>query len=428
MSLSKKQAAVIKTIRENPISIGHQLGFTLLTELHNDWMKEMFNGTEDETLQAHRGSYKTTCVAIVLALFVVCKPNLKIAFFRKTDTDVKDSVNQVQKMLKTDVMQYISETLWGKPLILLRENSAEILTNLTTDPRGGAQLIGLGIGGSITGKHYDIIFTDDIINVADRTSKAERDRTRLFYQELQNVKNRDAHCKIFNSGTPWHREDAFELMPPPKKFDVYSTGLISEVERQEIKKKMLPSLIAANYELRHIAGEDVIFIDPRLHADPNLLLDCNTCHIDAAYEGSDYTAFTICQKKGGMFYVYGKIWRKHVDEVTDEIIAIRKYFRAGRIYCEKNADKGYLAAALRGKGEVVTTYHEAMNKMIKIGTFLKFNWERVYFVEGCDKEYIQQILDYTEEADHDDAPDSLASIIRIVAPKSEEKYSSIFGA
>lgn len=427
MSLSKRQINMINTVKYNPVAIGKQLGFELLTELHNEWMMEMFNGIEDKTLQAHRGSYKTTCVAIVLALLIVCKPNIKVAFFRKTDRDVMDIINQIQKMLRTDVMRYIADVLWGKELILVKANSSEVSTNLSDDPRGGAQLVGLGIGGSITGKHYDIIFTDDIVNVDDRTSKAERERTRLFYQELQNIKNRGERCKIFNSGTPWHKEDAFELMPSPMKYDVYSTGLISDVEREIIRSKMLPSLFAANYELKHIASEDVIFTNPQLGADPNILMDCNYCHIDAAYEGADYTAFTICQKKGGMFYVFGKVWRKHVDDCIDEIIGIRKYFRAGRIYCENNGDKGYLAKALRSYGEVVTTYHEAMNKYIKIGTFLKFNWERVIFVQGCDQGYLDQILDYTENAEHDDAPDSLACAIRIVAPKSEVPYQSIFG-
>ena len=114
MSLSKRQINMINTVKYNPVAIGKQLGFELLTELHNEWMMEMFNGIEDRTLQAHRGSYKTTCVAIVLALLIVCKPNIKVAFFRKTDRDVMDIINQIQKMLRTDVMRYIADVLWGK--------------------------------------------------------------------------------------------------------------------------------------------------------------------------------------------------------------------------------------------------------------------------------------------------------------------------
>lgn len=419
---------LLETIKKQPIKIAHALGFTLLNEMHNEWMCDMFNNAgEDSTLQAHRGSYKTTCVAVVLFLFIICKPNLKIVFFRKTDTDVKEIIRQIQMMLKTDIAQYIVRTLWGIDLKITIENATEISTNLCNDPRGGSQLIGRGIGGSITGKHYDIVFTDDIVNVEDRTSKAERDKTRLFYQELQNIVNRGWKCRIYNTGTPWHKEDAFELMPPAKKYDVYQTGLISEAEQAEIKSKMIPSLYAANYELKHIASEDVIFTDPQVGYDPRVMYDCNYCHIDAAYEGQDYTAFTICQKKDGKYYVFGKIWRKHVDDVKFEIIRYRKAFRAGRIYCEDNGDKGYLAKDLRKLGETVTTYHEDMNKMLKITTYLKFNWKDIIFVQGTDEEYIQQICDYTEEAPHDDAPDSLACMVRQLFNKKDEVYRSIFG-
>ena len=423
--IDERTAKVIETIKEHPVKIANELGFTLLTDLHNDWMKAMLRGTEDETLQAHRGSYKTTCVAVALSLYIVCKPNTKVVFFRKTDRDVKDIISQIQKMLQKDVMQYIAETIWGVNLTLTTANATEISTNLTSDPRGGAQLVGMGIGGSITGKHFDIIFTDDIVNIDDRTSKAERERTKLFYQELQNIKNRGG--KIFNTGTPWHKDDAFTLMPEPKKYSVYDTGLISQAEQAELKANMLPSLYAANYELKHIASEDVIFTDPVLNGDPAILRDCNYCHVDAAYGGGDYTAFTICKKKDGKYYAYGKLWHKHVDEVQDEIISIRKRFMAGRIYCEDNGDKGYLAKELRKKGETVTTYHEGMNKLLKILTYLKFNWSNVVFVEGTDKAYIDQILEFTEEAEHDDAPDSLACLIRLQANKSDTEYRSIFG-
>ncbi len=425
---NERRQNLLNTIKKKPLKIAHALGFKLLNEMHNEWMCDMFNNAgEDTTLQAHRGSYKTTCVAVVLFLFIICKPNLKVIFFRKTNEDVKEIIRQIQMMLKTDIAQYIVRTLWGVDLVITVENATEISTNLCNDPRGGSQLIGRGIGGSITGKHYDIVFTDDIVNVEDRTSKAERDATRLFYQELQNIVNRGWKCRIYNTGTPWHKEDAFELMPPAKKYDVHQTGLISEVEQEEIKSKMLPSLYAANYLLMHIASEDVIFTNPKVGYDPSIIFDCNYCHIDAAYQGSDYTAFTICKKKDGKYYVFGKLWRKHVDDCQSSIIKWRKAFRAGRIYCEDNGDKGYLAKELRKKGETVTTYSETMNKMIKIATFLKFNWENVIFVAGTDDDYIEQITEYTEEAEHDDAPDSLSCLIRLQFNKKDTAYTSVFG-
>ena len=50
--------------------------------------------------------------------------------------------------------------------------------------------------------------------------------------------------------------------------------------------------------------------------------------------------------------------------------------------------------------------------MIKISSFLRKWWPNIVFVRGTDQEYINQIMDYTEQAEHDDAPDSAATACR----------------
>jgi hypothetical protein len=407
-----------------PYKLGHMLGFTKLTELHNGWIIDMVRGTEDKTLQAHRGSYKTTCVSIALALIVILLPNCKTLFMRKTDDDIKEVIKQTRKLLESPQMRVFVKAIYGVNLRLTTASASEISTNLTTDPRGTSQIVGLGMGGSLTGKHFDRIFTDDIVNLQDRISKAERERTKSIYQELANIKNRGG--RIYNTGTPWHPSDCFSIMPTPVMYDCYSTGLISSDELQTIKDSMTASLFAANYELRHIAAEDVIFENPNIGADA-ALCEQGDCHIDAAYGGEDYTAFTICKKRGEDYYVFGKLWRDHIDDVEDECISYRERFNAGRIYCEDNGDKGYLAKDLRAKGERVIKYHESQNKYIKITSYLKVAWKHVYFVDGTDAEYINQICDYNENAEHDDAPDSCASIIRQMFFKKDSEYKSPFG-
>ena len=420
--MTREQA--VKFLITKPASFGRLVGFTKLTDLHNAWILDMLKGEGDRTLQAHRASYKTTCVSIALALIIILLPNKRTLFLRKTDADIKEIIKQVQKILKDPHTQYFVQCIYGVNLKLTVESATEINTNLTTDIRGTSQLVGMGCGSSITGKHFDRIFTDDIVNVNDRVSKAERDRTKLVYQELQNIKNRDG--RIFNTGTPWCKDDCFTIMPEAEKFDCYSTGLISDEQLEVIKKSMTRSLFAANYELRHIAAEDVIFDNPQTGADPSLV-EQGECHIDAAYGGEDYTAFTICRKKDGKYYVYGRCWRKHIDDVQDEIISLRKAFNAGRIHCENNGDKGYLGKALRQKGERVNIYRENMNKFLKITSYLKAEWNNVVFVAGTDQEYINQICDYNEHCEHDDAADSLASIVRILwkRKESDDNYVSI---
>lgn len=402
------------------------LGFTKLGNIHNGWIKQMAYGKEDHTLQGHRRSFKTTSLSIALALIMILLPNKRTLFMRKTDDDVKEIIKQVKNILVNPKTNYLVTCIYGISLKLTVDNSTELATNLTTDIKGTSQLVGLGSGSSITGQHYDYIFTDDLINVKDRVSRAERERTKTVYQELINIKNQGG--KIFNTGTPWHKDDAFSLMPEPERWDYKSTGIFSEEEIQEIRDSMSPSLFAANYELRHIASEDVIFEDAQTGAPIEKATNAQFCHIDAAYGGEDYTAFTIARKAEGKYFVYGRLWHKAVDTCTPEIIADRKRLLAGKIYCETNGDKGYLAKALREQGERVISYAEDTNKYIKIVTHLKGDWKDIIFVEGTDQEYIDQILDYNEYAEHDDAPDSLACMMRILHPrKDEDKRSSGFG-
>lgn len=408
MELSYNQA--LHLVKNIPYEIGHMAGFKDLTELHNEWLRSFLLSKNDQTLLAHRGAYKTTDLSLFLAIHTVVCPNENVLFFRKTDTDVVEVVKQTQKILKADIMQIISYALYGCYIYLLKETGTEIHTNLCTSAKGVSQVVGLGIGGSITGKHADIVVTDDIVNLKDRISRAERERTRIQYMELQNICNRGG--RFINTGTPWHREDAISIMPNVKCYDCYTTGLIVREKLEQLRRSMSDSLFAANYELKHIADKDVMFREPKFTKEEELIYG-GMAHIDAAYDGGDGTAYTVMNRlKDGRVIGFGKRWSKHVDDCLAEIGVYHKRFRAGSISCEKNADKGYLAKELRRLGYHVSPYSESMNKFVKISTYLRSSWNQILWLEETDPEYINEILDYSEFADHDDSPDSAASLLR----------------
>lgn len=410
--MTKEQ--ILNLLWENPIQIGYWVGFKDLTEMHNEWLKSFLYEDEDQTLQGHRGSYKTTTLSLFFALHAIEKPNEPTMFFRKTGGDVAEIIRQTSNILHSAYIQEIVRILYGKDLVFYKDSNSEIHTNLATAIKGSSQLIGLGIGTSITGKHADVVVTDDIVNVKDRISQAERERTKIAYQELQNIKNRGG--RFINTGTPWHKEDCFTLMPNPKKYDCYSTGLMSQEQIDELKLHMTPSLFAANYELKYIADENVLFSEPKQGANAEHVKN-GICQLDSAFYGEDYTAFTIMTYENGTYYVFGKLWRRHVEDCYGEILNLYTQFMCGKMYIEKNADKGMVSRDLRNIGIRTVNYNESMNKHIKISTYLKAIWHEVVFVEGTDAEYIEQICDYTEEAEHDDAPDSASSLARIIYPK-----------
>lgn len=408
MNSSKKQN-LVSLIRNNPVKIAQLCGFKDMGDLHNLWLKQMLFRKEDQTLLAHRGSYKTTCLSVALALMLILWPNRKIIFLRKTDDDVVEVIQQVRKILDTSVFSLMVQVLYGVDLAV-SASTTKIDTVLNTSTQGAVQLLGIGTSGSLTGKHADIVVTDDIVNLKDRASKAERNRIKAVYQELQNVKNRDG--RMINTGTPWHKEDAISTMPNVQRFDCYTTGMIPQEKLQEIRQSMSSSLFAANYELRHIASEDVLFTDPQFTSETERIYD-GIAHIDAAYGGGDHIAYTILKEASGKLYVFGKMFYGHIDDHLAEIYSLHELYRAGTVYSETNADKGYLRKQLKADGIPSRGYHENQNKHIKITTYLKGNWKDVFFLSDTDPDYLAEILDYTETAEHDDCPDSLASLIRI---------------
>ena len=401
---------LLNLISKSPVTIGQWEGYSLLTDLHNEWLREFLFSTEDVSIQAHRGSYKTTVLGIFFALHVLTAPDELLLYARKTDSDVKEVMKTTQNILRSGAFQRMAKELYGVPLLLTKETANEVSTNLQRSIKGAPQILGVGCGSSITGKHADVVVTDDIVNLKDRVSRAEREHTKAFYMELQNVKNRGG--RFINCGTPWHKEDAFLLMPNLQKYDCYSTGLIDRDTLNEIRASMTDSLFAANYELKHIADEGALFKDPNFTRDYSQIFD-GVAHIDAAYGGSDYTAYTVMKKReDGTITAYGKLYTKHVSECLTDIGALQERYKAGTIYNEDNGDKGFLNRELQSVGLIGKKYHESQNKYVKISSFLKKNWNRIYWLEDTDPEYLNQILDYTEHAQHDDAPDSAASLLR----------------
>lgn len=409
--------SVLRWMREHPAQVGRWCGFDLLTdELHDGWMRDMINGTDDMTLLAHRGSYKTTCLSVALAIIISSDPARNLIFMRKSEDAVKEIIQQVHKIILSEPFRYLTAKAYGEeygPVTLRQASSTSITTDVYAAAKGAAQLLGIGTSGAITGKHADVVITDDIVTLEDRTSKAERDRIVRVYDELQNIRNRGG--RIINTGTPWHPEDAIsKRMPNVQRFDCYTTGLLTPEKIEELKQSMAPSLFAANYELQHIAAENALFATYPGTTDNAAMLWDGVAHIDAAYEGEDYTALTCGRRVGGKLYLYGRIWRAHVDTVMDAILADCDRLRCAPVYCETNGDKGYLGRELKARGASVRAYPEKMNKYYKISTFLRKWWGNVVFLAGTDPAYIAQIMDYNEQAEHDDAPDSAACICRIL--------------
>lgn len=299
-----------------------------------------------------------------------------------------------------------------------REGKLEFSFKKTATPEGSINALGIDTG--ITGKHAEKIICDDFATLKDRISTAEREKTISMIQEIRtNIIDQGYHCGFI--GTPWHKKDAWSILPKPLVFDVEVCGILSKKEIEEKRKITLPSLFAANYLLKHISDEGRLFNDP--FYKPWLLSYTDVWgHIDSAFDGVDTCGLTFMAKKSseGRIQAFGKVYGGNVKNWIDTIEAEYRKRRCKGMYVESNTDKGYTADLLRQRGIHVVDggYHESQNKHIKISSHLYDAWKKIDWDPETDIEYMEQVIDYEKNSGPDDCPDSAASLIR-------EKFSSI---
>ena len=64
----------------HPAALGWALGYKdFKPNLHGEWIRWIVTGEKDGTLQAHRGSYKTTCLSLAIAALMALRPEKTIA-------------------------------------------------------------------------------------------------------------------------------------------------------------------------------------------------------------------------------------------------------------------------------------------------------------------------------------------------------------
>lgn len=400
---------------QKPHVLGNALGYADLGQIHSDWIRFIWGTNENRTLQAHRGSYKTTAVTVVGTIYyLLFNPNARILICRKEAGGSAAILDEISKHLKGRMIRALVKQFYNRDLYLLVDKASPlpaITWSLRNEIKKEPSIMGVGIKSPITSYHFDRILTDDIVTLKDRVSAAERKTTDNFYIELKNIV--DPGCPISNCGTPWHKNDTFRLMPKPDKFPIGKTGLKSFTKEhiKSLRAEIPPAIFSINYLLQHTADENLLFQNPVYGELPKNWRPYG--HIDKAYGGGDSTVFTLIgADHNGQLYGLGRLWKKNVMELYSVIFDIWKFYKGGRTWTETNDDKKAASNEFKTLGMPIKTYHESMNKHVKIQNYLFKYWHKIIWSTESDPEYMAQITEYEEKAEHDDAPDSVASLLR----------------
>jgi hypothetical protein len=409
----------IREIWKEPCKMGWLAGKDKLTPMHSKWIKYIFFGDEDRCLLGHRGSYKSTAMEIGAIMYLMKYPNARVAILRKNYTASAEVVRNIVNIMEMDAIRPLLELNWGERwrFTVKREGRFELSCKKTRTPQGSMTALGLDSG--ITGQHFDFILGDDVADIQDRQSEAEREHTKTIVREIRaNVIDRGKHTSFI--GTIWHPHDVFSILPPPLRFPISATGLISAEEAEKIKKTTTPVLYACNYDLEFRQSNDMPFQNPHMGTWHGDQLKNVKAHIDAAFKGDHYCALTIMgvnttnNKLNAVGFVFAGSMKDWIPFVVQKL----EKYGAKELLSEDNADKGYSAdiiglhPRMNQLGVWVSTYHESEKKDVKIIDYLGEVWKNIEWAEETEADYMEQVIDWMPNTEPNDAPDSCASLVR----------------
>lgn len=456
----------LQKVLDSPHLIGYMVGKTKLSDLHSYWIKycwypieyftannnqqlkdmlNFFNNmgktfdkeiafrkverqflTEEKllellknpkrSLKGHRGSYKSTAILAIGAIIrLLFNPDIRICMVQKDFTKASLWIKTISNMMKEPKIQQLFRLAHGVFPKTIKDSDSIVTFNFkkTMTPEGN--LNAFGVHQNMIGKHFDLIQADDFISIDDKISKAERDKTKLHLEDITN-NILDRGCSMIYTGTVWHPDDAWSICPDALIFDYHITGIMTEEEKRNLKEgktKLTKTMLAANYELSHLPSDEQMFKDANWAEWDKLQHSGIYGHLDAKYSGSDTNGLTFFYKKpNGKIQGVGFCFHEHIEDKMSYVIQKYKKYFCGKLYLEDNGDKGYLAKEFNKLGIKTESYHESMNKHIKIENYLYPIWDDIEWDPETDPEYISMILDYQEGAEPDDCPDSASSLIR----------------
>ena len=173
----------LAAIKENPHIISWILGKDNHSQVHSEWIRFIWGTGKSVSLNAHRGSYKSTAIALIGSIwYMLFHPEVRICLVRKTYEDAAKGVNAIAQMMESPEIRELFRFAHGEypDFRMRREGRIDFTFRKSKTPEGS--VTGLGVNGNFTGKHFDFILVDDILTIKDKLSRAEREFTKVMWR------------------------------------------------------------------------------------------------------------------------------------------------------------------------------------------------------------------------------------------------------
>ncbi len=294
----------------------------------------------------------------------------------------------------------------------------------------GGVMVGAGVGGAITGRGADIALIDDPVkNYEEAISETVQEKVWDWFNSTLRTRLHPGGSIILIM-TRWTENDlAGKLLKhEPDKWEVLKLPAISErnealwpdryslSDLREIERTTTTKIFSALYQQEPVDVTERIFTDPKYCRVPEGLP--LIAYIDPAMGGDDYTALTIGTiSEGKIYIVAGYCWKKQIDETYDIAEYLCNGFNVRTLIVEANQAQIAIAYEFNRRGLNVKTVYQFKNKHFRIVHFGKRYWDHIYFNDEMlntddGREYMEQLLTYSELSKHDDVPDSLSGLVQ----------------
>lgn len=418
----------LKYFFNQPHKLGHLLGFKKLNAGHDEWIKYFLNIPRGgrRVLQAHRNSYKTTSGLVAMAMLSLLYPNLRVFIVRKVLSNAEALIAALVKIFNSEIMKLMCQKIYGIPSFETSKWSKTgilLATKKSISPEHSFEPC--GIGTSQTGRHYDYIWCDDIITVEDRRSAAERQLTKDYVRELNNIVT-PTGSRMY-TGTPWHEDDAFSILPEPLKFPIGSIH-IEEMDEKWIakeKENTTTALWNINYELKHVDDSDRI---GEFQLCEKFTTPYRVAWIDSSFSNrqkSDRTAcavvaFSPNDEDEWEIQFIGKSWTRSItdDNTMIELLKFLDEYQPIETCLESQLAEStsVFIDQLRRCEETLelsvknhfTYLHQTKNKHEKIQYYIVGNKRRIKALSACEPSFLKEVASYSKGVEHDDEADALA--------------------
>lgn len=150
--------------------------------------------------------YKNPNVRIMI---VSANENIAVSFNRAIMNQLENN-EKLERAFGTIVPRFEANKKWGEKAIVVKRNTNE------KDPTVTA----IGMGGKLISRRADIIILDDVIDMDSSRTKAMRDKTKEWFENVLLPILEPETGRLIIAGTVWNRDDIYDYLWKESHFDI----------------------------------------------------------------------------------------------------------------------------------------------------------------------------------------------------------------